>query len=257
MLVTVSSGASGLLLPWQLVLKPALVPDSAYGSVLASGNRDGARPRPVELRSDDERRSRRCGRRLAVRRRTYPPYRARSGVSRLRCSSARWSATHRPIGRRSASRRRRCCCAISIPLRARSTPRATARTTRTNRNSSRRHSTTSQRQGVEQVGHASITRSRRLFARALRCAPRRRRQPGSRVQVGRRVAALHPPRVRRAARRRRRQHVHRLRDVVGAADPRPRAARPGQGARRGGARRHELRRAEPARGRARRARARG
>lgn len=36
MLVTVSSGASGLLLPWQLVLKPALVPDSAYGGLLAT-----------------------------------------------------------------------------------------------------------------------------------------------------------------------------------------------------------------------------
>ena len=38
MLVTVSSGASGLLLPWQLILKPELVPDSAYGSVLATAN---------------------------------------------------------------------------------------------------------------------------------------------------------------------------------------------------------------------------
>jgi hypothetical protein len=38
MLVTVSSGASGLLLPWQLILKPALVPDGAYGGVLARAN---------------------------------------------------------------------------------------------------------------------------------------------------------------------------------------------------------------------------
>jgi hypothetical protein len=38
MLVTVSSGASGLLLPWQLILKPALVPDTAYGNVLATAN---------------------------------------------------------------------------------------------------------------------------------------------------------------------------------------------------------------------------
>ena len=39
----------------------------------------------------------------------------------------------------------------------------------------------------------------------------------------------------RAPRGRRRQHLHRLRDVVGPADPRPRAARPGEGARRRGA----------------------
>ena len=56
---------------------------------------------------------------------------------------------------------------------------------------------------------------------------RRRRQPGARVQGRRRIAAVHRPRVRVAAAGRRRQPVHRLRDVVGAAHPRARAARSG------------------------------
>ena len=55
---------------------------------------------------------------------------------------------------------------------------------------------------------------------------------------------------------RRRQQVHRLRDVVGTADPRPCAVGTGQGDRRRRTARHQLRRAEPARARARRARAR-
>jgi hypothetical protein len=50
MLVTVSSGVSGLLLPWQLVLKPAPVPDSAYGSVLANAI-DAARSAPEKVRA--------------------------------------------------------------------------------------------------------------------------------------------------------------------------------------------------------------
>ena len=53
-------------------------------------------------------------------------------------------------------------------------------------------------------------------------------------------------RLRRAHRRRRRQRVHRLRDVVGPADPRPRAARPRQGA---GARPRETARASARRAR--------
>ena len=92
-----------------------------------------------------------------------------------------------------------------------------------------------------------------LRARTAR-PPRRRRQPGPRVQGGRRVAALHPPRLGRAHRGRGRQRVHRLRDVVGAAHPRACAARPREGAGRRRARRHELRRAEPARSGPRRAR---
>ena len=72
--------------------------------------------------------------------------------------------------------------------------------------------------------------------RAQRVLPGGVDSPGPRVQGGRRVAALHPPRVRRAHRGRRRQHLHRLRDVVGAAHPRPRAARAREGARRRGAR---------------------
>ena len=52
---------------------------------------------------------------------------------------------------------------------------------------------------------------------------------------------------------RRRQPLHRLRDVVGPADPRPRAARAREGDRRRRQARHQLRRAEPARASARRA----
>ena len=50
MLVTVSSGASGLLLPWQLILKPALVPDSTYGNVLATANQ-AAHDTPERVRT--------------------------------------------------------------------------------------------------------------------------------------------------------------------------------------------------------------
>ena len=67
----------------------------------------------------------------------------------------------------------------------------------------------------------------RLFARARGHPARRRRQPGARVQGGGRDTAVHRPRGRLAAAGRRRQPVHRLRDVVGAAHPRARAARPG------------------------------
>jgi hypothetical protein len=50
MLITASSGTSGLMLPWQLVLKPAPVPDDAYGSVLAIAI-DAAHNEPAKLRS--------------------------------------------------------------------------------------------------------------------------------------------------------------------------------------------------------------
>ncbi|HEY2907865.1 MAG TPA: hypothetical protein VGJ29_18315 [Vicinamibacterales bacterium] len=50
MLVTVSSGASGLLLPWQLILKPALVPDSAYGGVLSTASQ-AAHDAPEKVRT--------------------------------------------------------------------------------------------------------------------------------------------------------------------------------------------------------------
>jgi tetratricopeptide (TPR) repeat protein len=50
MLVTVSSGASGLMLPWQLILKPATVPDTAYGSVLATAN-EAAHTTPDKVRT--------------------------------------------------------------------------------------------------------------------------------------------------------------------------------------------------------------
>ena len=55
----------------------------------------------------------------------------------------------------------------------------------------------------------------------------------------------------RADRGRRRPHVHRLRDVVGTADPRPRAEGTAEGARGRGVARHELRRADRARDAAR------
>ena len=70
------------------------------------------------------------------------------------------------------------------------------------------------------------TRSHALRPRAEDPA-RRRRQPGPRLQGGGAAPLFIRRASRRADRGRRRQHVHRLRDVVGAAHPRPRAARPG------------------------------
>ena len=91
-----------------------------------------------------------------------------------------------------------------------------------------------------------------IIARSSSPAPRRFCPAASTARSARsRRSAASPLFIQRAlgrdARGRRRQPVHRLRDVVGPADPRPRAARPGQGDRRGRAARHELRRAEPAR----------
>ena len=75
----------------------------------------------------------------------------------------------------------------------------------------------------------------------------RRRQPGARVQGGRSNAALRREGARGAHRGRRRQQLHRLRDVVGSAHPRARAEGAAEGARRGRRQRHELRRAHRAR----------
>ena len=80
---------------------------------------------------------------------------------------------------------------------------------------------------------------------------RRRRQSGSRVSGRGRHAALHPPRLGRDHRRRRRQSLHRLRDVVGAAHSRPRPTPADQGDCSGRPPRHELRRAERTGARAR------
>ena len=97
------------------------------------------------------------------------------------------------------------------------------------------------------------TRSARLFARALQILPGGVDSP---VRAFKSVGAS-PLFIKRASGARLEDvdgnTLHRLRDVVGTAHSRPRAARPGQGAGRGGAARHELRRAEPARSRARRA----
>ena len=73
------------------------------------------------------------------------------------------------------------------------------------------------------------TRSARLFARARHPA-RRRRQPGARSDGGRICRCSSTARPVRGSGRRRNQFID-ARDVVGAAHPRPRAARPG--ARRG------------------------
>ena len=73
------------------------------------------------------------------------------------------------------------------------------------------------------------TGSSRLFARALELLPWWCRQPGARLQVGRRLAALHK-RAYGSPPGRRRQRVHRLRDVVGTADPFTYAARADQSA---------------------------
>ena len=83
---------------------------------------------------------------------------------------------------------------------------------------------------IERNGRGTGHREK-LFAAASRILPGGVDSPGARVQGGRRHAALHRARERRAHRRRRRQHLHRLRDVVGTADPRPRAARAAEGAR--------------------------
>ena len=104
---------------------------------------------------------------------------------------------------------------------------------------------------------APMTATQAPSLRARAAAPaRRRRQPGPRVQVGRRVAAVHPPRVRRPHS----QDVdgNAFIDYVMSWGPlihghAPRGLVKALGGR--GARRHELRRAEPARSRARRARA--
>ena len=72
---------------------------------------------------------------------------------------------------------------------------------------------------------------REALRRLLAHSAGRRRQPGPRLQVGGRHAALH--RARRAARYLEDvdgNTLHRLRDVVGAADPRPRAEGSDQGA---------------------------
>ena len=82
-------------------------------------------------------------------------------------------------------------------------------------------------------------------------ASRRRRQPRPRVRGGRRQAAVHRPRTGRAAVRRGRPELHRLRDVVGPADSRACAAGAHGGADPRRPARHELRRPDRARGGAR------
>ena len=80
------------------------------------------------------------------------------------------------------------------------------------------------REGGVRVSHAAAAQVRDAVRARAGGDPRRRQQPGARLQGGRRRAALHRQRQGRHDHRRRRPHLHRLRDVVGPADPRPRAA---------------------------------
>ena len=98
--------------------------------------------------------------------------------------------------------------------------------------------------------HAYNTISQALFARALQILPGGVDSPVRAFKAVGGSPSLHPPRLRLPYQGRRRQHLHRLRDVVGAVDSRPRAARARQGARGRRARRHELRRAQSPRNRA-------
>ena len=97
--------------------------------------------------------------------------------------------------------------------------------------------------------------SRETLGAALRggdrAPPRRRQLAGARLSRGRRLAAVHRARRGRVPRGRRREPLRRLRALVGAADPRPRASACRRRARARAARRDELRRAEPARARPR------
>ena len=68
------------------------------------------------------------------------------------------------------------------------------------------------------------TRSKKLFARASQILPGGVDSPVRAFQAVGGIAAVHHARVGRRHRGRRRQSLHRLRDVVGAADSRPRAA---------------------------------
>ena len=122
-------------------------------------------------------------------------------------------------------------------LRARSrAPAAEARRARPRVESRRPHEDS---EPLEAIGAAVRARRSASFpaASTARSAPSRRsaaRRASSRARAARELDDVDG------------HHVHRLRDVVGPADPRPRAERPAQGARRGGEARHELRRADRA-----------
>ena len=94
------------------------------------------------------------------------------------------------------------------------------------------------------------TRSAELYRARARADPRRGQLARARDALDRPRPDLHRPRRGRRADRRRRQPLHRLRLLVGSADPRARPPAGAAGRRRGGGEGHELRRADRRRGRA-------
>ena len=134
-LLTASSpNAGGQLLTWQLVLKPVPPPPGEEGTTLGAALDAARAGHAEEVRTLLERVAENAG---ADTSRAPGASRCSRATRRwrARCSCARSSAIPRRTAPRSASPRPPCCSATSTTRRARSTPRAAARTTRTSRNS--------------------------------------------------------------------------------------------------------------------------